>query len=180
MVETLFEDLGIEGEQEWTLGETPGEPFHPGRSARILLDDRSVGVLGELHPRVARSLGIEGRVAVAEIELDPLRTAASRPFRLLEVPRFPPIRRDLAFVVPEEVPAGALQAAVEDAGGELLDRTSLFDVFRGGVVPEGRKSLAFALEFRAADRTLTDEEVEPALAAIVDRARSEFGAELRA
>jgi phenylalanyl-tRNA synthetase beta chain len=180
MVETLFEDLGIEGEQEWTLGETPGEPFHPGRSARILLDDRSVGVLGELHPRVARSLGIEGRVAVAEIELDPLRTAASGPFRLLEVPRFPPIRRDLAFVVPEEVPAGSLQTAVEDAGGELLDRTSLFDVFRGGVVPEGRKSLAFALEFRAADRTLTDEEVEPALAAIVDRARSEFGAELRA
>jgi phenylalanyl-tRNA synthetase beta chain len=182
IVETLFGDLGVEGHegQTWTLGETPGEPFHPGRSARILLEDRSVGVLGELHPRVARSLDIEGRVAVVEIELDPVQAAAARPFRLLDVPRFPPIRRDLAFVVPEEVPAGALQAALEDAGGELLDRTSLFDVFRGGVIPDGRKSLAFALEFRAADRTLTDEEVEPALAAIVDRSRSEFGAELRA
>jgi phenylalanyl-tRNA synthetase beta chain len=181
IVETLFEDLGVEGHEgeTWTLGETPGVPFHPGRSARILLEDRSVGVLGELHPRVARSLDIEGRVAVVEIELGPVQAAASRPFRLVDVPRFPPIRRDLAFVVAEEVPAGALRAALEDAGGELLDRTSLFDVFRGGVIPEGRKSLAFALEFRAADRTLTDEEVEPALAAIVDRSRSEFGAELR-
>jgi phenylalanyl-tRNA synthetase beta chain len=182
IIETFFDDLGVAGHdgQAWTLGEMPGEPFHPGRSARILLGDRSFGVLGELHPRAARSLGIEGRVVVAEMELDPLQAAASRPFRLLEVPRFPPIRRDLAFVVPEEVPAGAVQAAVEGAGGELLDRTSLFDVFRGGVIPEGRKSLAFALEFRAADRTLTDEEVEPAITAIVDRSRSEFGAELRA
>jgi phenylalanyl-tRNA synthetase beta chain len=97
----------------------------------------------------------------------------------VEVPRFPPVRRDLAFVVAEELPAGDLHAALEAAAGELLDRSSLFDVFRGGAVPEGRKSLAFALEFRASDRTLTDEEVEPVVAAVVERARAEFGAELR-
>jgi phenylalanyl-tRNA synthetase beta chain len=176
-IEALLEDLGIEG---WTLGEPLGEPFHPGRSARILLRDRSVGIVGELHPRKASFLDIEGRVAVAELELEPLRAAAARVFRLEDVPRFPPIRRDLAFVLAEEVPAGAVQAALEAAAGELLDRSLLFDVFRGGAIADGKKSLAFALEFRAPDRTLTDEEVEPVVGSIVERLRSELGAELRA
>jgi phenylalanyl-tRNA synthetase beta chain len=176
-IEALLEDLGVEG---WTLGDPLGEPFHPGRSARVLLRDRPVGIVGELHPRKASSLDTEGRVAVAELELEPLRAAASRDLRLVEVPRYPPIRRDLAFVLTEEVPAGAVQAALEAAAGELLDRSLLFDVFRGGAVPEGRKSLAFALEFRARDRTLTDEEVEPVIDTVVDRLRSELGAELRA
>jgi len=176
-VEALLDDLGVEG---WTLGEPLGDPFHPGRSARILLEDRPLGIVGELHPRKASSLDIEGRVAVAELELEPLRAAASRAHRLVEVPRFPPIRRDLAFVLEEEVPAGAVQTALEAAAGELLDRSLLFDVFRGAAIPEGRKSLAFALEFRAPDRTLTDEEVEPVVRAIVEHLRSELGAELRA
>ena len=176
-VETLLEELGVDG---WALGEPLGEPFHPGRSARVLLGDRPVGVIGELHPRKASSLDVDGRIAVAELELEPLRAAASRAFRLVEVPRFPPIRRDLAFVIDEDVPAGGVQAALEAAAGELLDRSLLFDVFRGGAIPEGRKSLAFALEFRAPDRTLTDQEVEPAVATIVDRLRTELGAELRA
>jgi phenylalanyl-tRNA synthetase beta chain len=112
--------------------------------------------------------------------MEPLRESASKAFALIEVPRFPPVRRDLAFVVADDVPAGAAHAALEAAAGELLDRAVLFDVFRGGAVPEGRKSLAFALEFRAPDRTLTDEEVEPVIAAIVDRLRADLGAELRA
>jgi phenylalanyl-tRNA synthetase beta chain len=176
-IESLLGDVGA---QDWSLGEPLARPFHPGRSARILLGDEPVGALGELHPRIAASMEIEGRVAVAEVRLDPLRAAAARAFRLVEVPRFPPVRRDLAFVVPDGVSAGALQAVLDDAGGALLDRSTLFDVFVGGAIPEGRRSLAFALEFRAPDRTLTDDEVEPVVVAIVDRARSEFGAELRA
>ncbi len=186
IVETLLEDLGVESQREhgqgtqgWTLGEPLGEPFHPGRSARILLGGRPVGIIGELHPRNASSLDIDGRVAIAELELEPLQAAASRDFRLVEVPRFPPIRRDLAFVIDEDVPAGAVGAAVESAAGELLDRSLLFDVFRGDAIPDGRKSLAFALEFRAPDRTLTDEEVEPLIGTIVERLRAELGAELR-
>ncbi|MCD6021906.1 MAG: phenylalanine--tRNA ligase subunit beta [Actinomycetia bacterium] len=177
---TLESLLGDVGAESWSLGEPLAGPFHPGRSARVLLGDEPVGVLGELHPRIATSLDIEGRVAVAEVRLDPLRAAAARAFQLVEVPRFPPVRRDLAFVVPAGVSAGALRAILDDAGGALLDRSTLFDVFEGGAIPEGRKSLAFALEFRAADRTLTDDEVEPVVVAIVDRARSELGAELRA
>ena len=177
VVEALLDDLGVKG---WTLGEPLAAPFHPGRSAQIVLEDRPLGLVGELHPRVTASLDIEGRVAAAELELEPLRTAASGVLQLVEVPRFPPVRRDLAFVVGDEVPAGTVQAALQAAGGELLDRSVLFDVFRGGAIPEGRKSLAFALEFRAPDRTLTDEEVEPVVAAIVERLRAELQADLRA
>ena len=113
-LEALFGDIGA---VDWSLGEPLGDPFHPGRSARILLGNEPAGVLGELHPRIAESLEIDGRVAVAEIRLDALRSAAARPFRLVEAPRFPPVRRDLAFVVPDHVPAGALQAIVDAAGG---------------------------------------------------------------
>jgi phenylalanyl-tRNA synthetase beta chain len=176
-VEALLEDLGVGG---WTLGESLGEPFHPGRSAHVLLEDRPIGIIGELHPERAASLDVAGRVAVAELELEPLGAAASTTYRFHEVARYPPIRRDLAFVLAEEVPAGAVQSALEAAAGELLDRSLLFDVFRGGAIPEGRRSLAFALEFRAPDRTLTDEEVEPMIDTVIDRLRSELGAELRA
>ena len=176
-LEALLGDLGVEG---WRLGDPPGGPFHPGRSAQVLLGDRPIGVMGELHPRAASSVDIEGRVAVAELDVEPLRGPASLGVRFVEVPRFPPVRRDLAFVVEEDVPAAAVQELLDAAGDELLDRAVLFDLFRGGSVPEGKKSLAFALEFRAPDRTLTDEEVEPVVAAIVERVRSDLGGELRA
>ena len=118
-------------------------------------------------------------MAVAELDVSSI-SAEPVAVTFRDVPRFPPVRRDLAFVVPAGVSAGMLQAALDDAGGSLLDRSTLFDVFAGGAIPEGRTSLAFALEFRAPDRTLTDDEVEPVVIAIVDRVRSEFGAELRA
>jgi phenylalanyl-tRNA synthetase beta chain len=90
------------------------------------------------------------------------------------------VRRDLAFVVPTGTPAGAVLQALRSAGGQLVDRAELFDVFSGGPIGQGRKSLAFSVDFRAPDRTLTDEEVEPAVGAIVERLGQEFDAELRA
>ncbi len=96
------------------------------------------------------------------------------------VPRFPPVRRDLAFIVGEDVPAGTVAAAIREAGGDLLASSTLFDVFRGGSLPAGSKSLAYALEFRAPERTLTDDEAQAAVDTIVERLRSDVGAELRA
>ena len=97
-----------------------------------------------------------------------------------DVPRFPPVRRDLAFIVPERRPAGAVQRALEEAAGELLGACVLFDVFRGGSLPAGTKSLAFTVDLRAPDRTLTGEEADRVVERIVDRLRDDFGAELRA
>ncbi len=177
VLEALLHDLGVEG---WSLGDVPPGPFHPGRAAQVLLEGRSVGVLGEIHPTAAERLGVTGRVSVGVVGLGSLRRAATRAFAFRDVPRFPPVRRDLAFVVPEDVPAGDLGAALVNAGGDLLWGSSLFDVFRGGSLPPGTKSLAFAVDFRAPDRTLTDEEAQRAVDAIVAALASGFGAVLRA
>lgn len=162
----LLHDLGIDA---WVLGDVPPGPFHPGRAASVLVDGRSVGALGEIHPRVAAGLGIEGRVAVGVVGLGPLERSAGRDFVFTDLPRFPPVRRDLAFVVANGVPAGAVRSAIEDAGGELLDGCRLFDVFRGRPLPDGTKSLAFAIDLRAADRTLTDGEAQTIVDSIVER-----------
>ncbi len=156
------------------------EPFlHPGRSARVLAGGEPVGWLGELHPLVARGWDLDDGAAF-EVDLDrALRHAIAVPqFRALE--SFPALRLDLAVVVPDDVPAGAVLDAVRLAGGELLTAARVFDVFRGAQVGAGRVSLALALSFRAPDRTLTDEDVAPVRERIVAALRHELGGELRA
>ena len=161
------------------LGEVPEGPFHPSRSATVEVAGEPVGVLAELHPRAAERMGIEGRVALATLDVDALVPHLSEGRSLRDVPRFPPVRRDLAFVVDAETAAGAVQKAVVEAGGPMLREAVLFDVFAGEGISEGKKSLAFSIDLRAADRTLTSEEAEPLVEAIVARVASDFGGELR-
>jgi phenylalanyl-tRNA synthetase beta chain len=175
VAELLLGALGV----AWELDVPAGAPYHPGRSAFVTVEDLHVGALGEIHPATAGRVGVSGRIAIAELDVTALGARPDRVVRFRDVSRFPPVRRDLAFVVAEGAPARDVQAALDDAGGEFLDRSILFDVFRGGAIPSDRKSLAFALEFRAPDRTLTDEDVEPLVAAIVERLRTDFGGELR-
>jgi phenylalanyl-tRNA synthetase beta chain len=116
---------------------------------------------------------------VFELDVGILAPSAGRQRLFTDIPRFPPVRRDLAFVVDEETPAGAVADVLRAAGGELVDAVVLFDVFAGDPIPAGKKNLAFAVDFRAPDRTLTDEEAERAVANIVQRLRHDFGAEFR-
>jgi phenylalanyl-tRNA synthetase beta chain len=174
-VEALMGELGV----SWSLGEPLGRPFHPGRSAAVLVGGEVVGSLGEIHPAVAESLDLTGRVAVAELEIGELMHAAVGAFTVSGVPRYPPARRDVAFVLPADALAAAVQAAIEEAAGELLGSCLLFDVFEGGSLPAGTKSLAFSLDLRAPDRTLESEEADAAVAAIAERLARDFGAELR-
>ena len=176
VVEGLLSGLGV----DWELDPGAERPFHPGRSGSVLVDGRTVGVVGEIHPAIAAGRDLDDRVAVAELDVTALAIRVGEPVTFRDVPRFPPVRRDLAVVVAEEVPVGTVHATIRDAAGGLLGRSRLFDVFRGGSIPEGRKSLAFAIEFRAPDRTLTDQEIEPLIASIVERLAEEFGGELRA
>jgi phenylalanyl-tRNA synthetase beta chain len=178
VLEALMRGLNV---TEWSLGDAAGVPFHPGRSAAVLLDGRLAGVVGELHPAVAAAFDLVDRVAIAELDLDALQTAASMRLEVREPTRFPPARRDLAFVVDRSVPAGAVQAEIERAAGtELLGSCTLFDVFDGAPLPSGRKSLAFALELRAHDRSLTGDEAEAVVARVVEAITTAFGGELRA
>lgn len=177
IVETLMRELAIE---DWSLSDGLGSLFHPARSAFIVVKGERAGVIGEVHPAQVRALDLDGRVAVVELELTALMEASQAAFVFAEVPRFPPVRRDLAFIVPEATPAGEVQQRLREVTGDLLGDAVLFDVFRGGSLPRGTKSLAFAVDFRAADRTLEGEEADGAVAAIVAALAQAFGAELRA
>ena len=175
-LEVLFGAVGV---TTWSLGGPPTRRlFHPTRSASISMDGELVGEVGELHPRVAGSMDLPGRVALVELEVSVLAGGAGGGVRYREVPRFPPVHRDLAFVVDERTAAGRVAAALRDAAGPLAD-VALFDVWSGPPIPEGRRSLAFSLDFRAPDRTLTDEEVDRTVDAIRDRLAADLGAVLR-
>ena len=166
----------------WSRGRSAirwAEPSTPVARRSSSSTGSAAGIIAELHPRAAARFEIEGRVAICELEFEALRAAGAKEFVFRDVPRFPPVRRDLAFVVAEDAPAGEIQTALEEAGGDLLAAVVLFDVFRGGSLPEGTKSLAFAVDFRAPDRTLTSEEAQPAVDRIVARLAEEFSAELR-
>jgi phenylalanyl-tRNA synthetase beta chain len=155
------------------------QPFlHPGRSAAVLCEGERLGWLGELHPLVAREWEIEGAAAM-ELELDRLLALAAGESAYRDVISYPALSQDLAVVLPADVPAAQVLAVVRSAARELLDEVSVFDVYSGPQVGEGRRSLALSLAFRASDRTLTDEDVVPVRERIV-AALGDIGGELRA
>ena len=154
--------------------------LHPGRSCAVCLDGRRLGMLGQLHPAVAERFDLSGaHVLYAELDFDRLVQAA-RPTEHVRTPsRFPAADRDISFFIEEATPHADLEAAIREAAGDLLERVELFDVFRGGSVPAGRKSLAFSLRYRATDRTLDDEEVSAAHGRVERILHDRFGAEVR-
>ena len=165
----------------WTV-KPEREPFlHPGRSARVLVgaDGHEAGWLGELHPTVAGAWDLEGAVAGFELNLDVVLAEAPLVPDFEDLTTFPVVREDVAVVLARDVPAERLIEVVREAGGRLLRRAEVFDVYEGPQVGEGNRSLAIRLEFRAADRTLTDEEVAGLRSKIVAAVRERLGGELR-
>jgi phenylalanyl-tRNA synthetase beta chain len=144
--------------------------LHPGKAART-----AEGWFGELHPTA-----LDGTWGAFELDLDALAAAAPAAVTYAEVSSFPEVRQDLAFVVDEEVPAGALLAALREAGAPELREAQVFDEYRGAQLGEGKRSLAFRVAFGSTERTLTDEEAGAVRARVVDALASRFGAVLRA
>ncbi|ONK15638.1 phenylalanine--tRNA ligase subunit beta [Streptomyces sp. MP131-18] len=162
-------ELSVENDQH--------APWHPGRCAALYAEVAGektlVGHAGELHPRVIKALGLPARACAMEADLDLIAEAASGVPTAPPVSSFPPATQDVALVVDASVPAADVEAALRAGAGDLLESLRLFDVFTGEQLGAGRKSLAYALKFRAADRTLTAEEAtaarESAVAAAVER-----------
>ncbi|MFD6447519.1 phenylalanine--tRNA ligase subunit beta [Promicromonospora sp. NPDC060204] len=162
-------------------GDPDRMPWHPGRCARLELTDGTlVGHAGELHPKVVEALGLPARAAAFEVDLTVLVAAASgEPVVARPVSAFPAAKEDFAFVVDGGVPAEAVRSAIVAGAGDLLEDIALFDVFTGEQVGEGKKSLAYSLRLRAADRTLSAKEVRAVRDAVVESASAEVGAVLR-
>jgi phenylalanyl-tRNA synthetase beta chain len=156
-----------------------GMPFHPTRAARVSVGSVTAGVVGELHPEVCARFDIaEGSVA-AELAVAPLVASLPGRVKVGELPRFPGLYIDLAVVVDEELGAASVADVIRAAGEPEATAVRLFDVYRGEQIPEGKKSLAFALEMRVPDRTMTDEDATVVRDRIVSALRERMGAELR-
>ena len=158
-------------------------PWHPGRCAafHVEVDGEKVlvGHAGELHPRVVKAFGLPARACAMEIDLDLLEKANEGPVKAPRISSFPVATQDVALVVAADVPAADVQAALSEGAGELLESVRLFDVYTGDQLGEGTKSLAYALKFRAEDRTLTVDEATAARDAAVALASERTGAVLR-
>jgi phenylalanyl-tRNA synthetase beta chain len=154
--------------------------FHPGRAAELLLADQSVGAFGQLHPKVANHYGMGDRSILAgEFDLEAILAKVPERYPFVPVARFPSALRDIAVIVAETVSAEQVIAEIRTAGGDLLSHIRLFDLYKGESIPAGTKSLAFALSYQAADRTLTDKEVDKAHKKIEDRLKHVLKAQVR-
>ena len=154
-------------------------PFHPGRTAALVVGDHVIGHAGELHPRVVAAYSLPARTCALELDLDALIAAVPDVAAAPDVTTQPVAKEDIALVVAEAVPVGAVAEAIREGAGDLCEEVRLFDVYVGPQVPEGHRSLAFALRFRAPDRTLSTEEIAAAREAGIAEAARRHGATLR-
>jgi phenylalanyl-tRNA synthetase beta chain len=175
-VESILEHFGEKAEflPENTL------PFmHPGRTAKVVINKKEVGFVGEVHPAVLQNYGFSERAYIAILAFDVLLANVVASPKYKPAPRFPAVKRDIALLAKNSVLSAEIESAVIQKGGKILEEVSLFDVYKGAGVPEGEKSLAYSLVFRASDRTLTDAEVNAALEKILASVKEKTGAALR-
>jgi phenylalanyl-tRNA synthetase beta chain len=172
IVRVLGRELGVDVRVE----QAERMPWHPSRCASVLVGDQEIGHAGELHPRVCTTYGLPRGTAALEIDLDALMSHAVDAPQAPVLSQQPMAKEDVALVVDAGVPAAAVEAALRAGAGDLLESIRLFDVYTGPQVGDGRKSLAFALRFRAPDRTLTEAETGAARDAAVASAAAAVGA----
>ena len=158
MVEKLLENAGVKDVRYER--NAAGTTYHPGRCADIYLGDEKLGVIGELHPTVLGNYGVKPRVVAAELNMDVLFAHRGGTALFQPLPKHPATARDLALVADLSMPAAQIAQCIEKAAGKLLESLTLFDVYTGEHMAQGKKSLAYNLVLRAPDRTLTDEETE--------------------
>ncbi|RUL88894.1 phenylalanine--tRNA ligase subunit beta [Tautonia sociabilis] len=154
-------------------------PMAPGRAAELLLGSLHLGYAGEIDPEAGRRLGLRGRCAAAELNLDAIIEQADLAPSYRPVPVYPAVSRDLSLVVDKALPWAELARVARSTGGPTLESIQFLDTFEGPGIPKGRHSLHFGLTFRHSDRTLTGEEVDASIRAIVDACRTRFDATLR-
>ena len=163
VVEELFDNLGLEGKKvKYSVDKK--EPFlHPGRQANVTYKNKKLGMIGEVHPIVASNYSIKDRVYIAVIDTVVLREEASFDTKFTPIPKFPAATRDISMVVPKEIMASQIEEVFDNKGGSYLESYNLFDIYEGNQILSGHKSMAYSLVFRAADKNLSDEDVNSAM-----------------
>lgn len=177
MVETILRQLRAENISFKACLDNPS--YHPGRCAEVFAGETRLGVLGQIHPLVTRNYGVDTELFCAELSFEALVAAVGPAPQYTPLPKFPAVTRDIAVVCDEAVTVGELEAAIRKGAKGLLKEASLFDIYRGKGVEDGKKSVAFSLILRADDRSLTAEEADADVKSILDTLKSELGAILR-
>ena len=176
-IEAIMKSIRAE---EVTFEPCTGNPsYHPGRCAEVYAGARRIGVFGQIHPIVAQNYGVDAELYCAELDFGQLMCAKGADPEYVALPKFPAVTRDIAVVCEEAVTVGALEAAIKKGTKGLLKDVTLFDIYRGKGVDEGKKSVAFALTLRADDRSLTGEEAEAEVKRILASLEKDCGAVLR-
>ena len=153
--------------------------YHPGRCAKVTVNGLDVGYMGQIHPLVAKNYGMDSEIYCAEINFTALMDLRKPEPTYTPLPKYPTVSRDLAVVCDEEITVAQVEEVIEKTAGKLLRNIRLFDIYRGTGVPEGKKSMAFSLELRADDRTLTDTDSEQVVSKVLEALKTSLGAILR-
>ena len=176
MVETLLDKLSVYDYDIEAVKDAYS--YHPGRCARLTIDGKELGILGEIHPQVTERYGISCRVYSFTLDADVMFAYAQREKQYKPLPKFPAVTRDLALLCDDSIPVLTLEKAMKKAAGPLLESIKLFDVYKGKQIEAGKKSVAFSLTLRSADSTLTDEQAVATVNKII-KALEALGAVLR-
>ena len=176
-LEGIFAGLRLKKASYHAVKDDPS--YHPGRCAAVVIDGMEVGVMGQVHPLVAKNYGIDTDVYCAEISFTKLLQCRLPDATYSPLPKYPAVTRDLALICDEAVTVAQAEEVITAAAGKLLRDVKLFDIYRGVGVPEGKKSMAFSLELRADDRTLTDTDSEGVVTKVLNSLKEKLNATLR-
>ncbi len=175
--ESMFSELNVEKVKYEAVTDNPA--FHPGRCAKLTAGGKTLGIMGEIHPAVTRKYGIETPVYIAELDFENVFLNMNTNIKFKELPKFPAVTRDIAMLVDESIPVADIEEIIVKASGKNLESVSLFDVYVGKQIPEGKKSVAYSAVYRASDRSLTGEEVQKSFDKVVRSLERQLGAKLR-
>lgn len=175
-VECLLEKFRLRGSQ---FAAASVSYLHPGQAAQVIVEGDALGLLGQLHPRIATELKLKQPVFIGELNLERLLALEGEPVRYQPLSKYPTVVRDISFIIPEHVRYGEVEAAIENLGIEEIAAIQLFDVYTGKPLPPDKRSLSISLRLRAPDRTLTDEEINHMVERVMDLLQQQFGAEIR-
>lgn len=176
MVEDLLDRFGITG---WNIEATSEDPsYHPGRCAKLSIGEESLGIIGELHPKVMENYGMDCRAVSFTLDVNTLFRHAQLVKTYVPLPKFPAVSRDFALLCGDETPVRTLEQAIRAGAGDLLEAVRLFDVYKGEQIESGKKSVAFSVTLRSGDSTLTEERVSGTVKKIISELEK-AGASLR-
>ncbi|HWQ29371.1 MAG TPA: phenylalanine--tRNA ligase subunit beta [Negativicutes bacterium] len=176
VIENLLEEMNI---TNYRILSSNNDSMHPGRTAELLINNRRIGCLGEVHPDVLDKFDIPVRVYAAELNFEEIIKQSDMNIKYRILPKYPSVARDIAIVVSDEITAGQVEEIIRNKGGKLIEEVKLFDIYRGSQIQEGYKSMAYSIVYRSDEKTLSEEDITKVHNKIVNSLVNQVGAALR-